>query len=222
MSKEKNQIKGIKYIFVAVAIIVIFTLIVFIVMFKPFSMIPSKKDINSKVTDVISVNNEIVSYKYNNYLFEKKEGVWYNQVQRGAQPFIIAYTYGPLYVENMSIEFLPNDFERLTGPGKKVYLSFDHDSTNASYIATSAINLINNLKTVWGVSSQRACMKNSTNCAGAQIINCDNTKDSVVIQFIDSEKTSVTYKDNCLTIKSSRDNYIKSTERIILDWYKII
>lgn len=221
--KTKKQTKGIQYIFIALGIIILMTTLVFFIKYNPINN--AKKEINipdNNITDVITQNGEIISYKYNNYQFEKNQGVWYNQVQMGTQPFIIAYNYGPINVQNLSISFLPNDFQKLTKSGKKIYVTFDHDSSNAPYIATSAINIINNLRTVWGVQSQRACLTNSTNCAGAPVITCENRKENVVIQFIDSENTNIEYKDNCLTIKSSKDDYIKATERIILNWYKIM
>lgn len=219
MKKKSNSNKK---VIIWTAIILIIAIGAGLLIYKNLNKNIEVKKQNSNITDIITQNGEMVSYKYNNFLFEKKDGVWYTQIQNGKQPFIIAFIYGPIGVENITINFLPNDFQKYTTPRKKVYIAFDHDSSNASYIATSAINIINNLKTVYGVSSQRACLKNSTNCAGAPVINCENTNSSVVIQFIDSDKTDVTYKDNCLTIKSSKEGYIKASEKIVLNWYKIV
>lgn len=215
---KKKELKKI-IIWTIIALIIILTIGIFI--YKTYFKTEVKKE-SSNITDIITSNGEMVSYKYNNYLFEKKDGVWYTQIQKGKQPFVIAFIYGPINVENLTINFELNDFQKYTTPGRKVYVTFDHDSTNASYIATAAINIINNLKTVYGVNSQRACMRNSTNCAGAPIITCENTNNTVVIQFVDSVKTDITYKDNCLTIKSSKEGYIKAAEKIVLNWYKIL
>lgn len=224
MKKEK-KIEGAKYIFIALGIIIIISLIAAFPLIKTkfftTKEIPKSDLYGANITNVITQNGEIVSYKFNNFLFEKQDNIWYTQVQQGSQVYTISFTYGPINLENISIIFNPNDFQKLTTSGSKVYVTFDHDSANASYIATSAINIINNLKTVYGVKVQRACLTNTTTCVDAPVITCDNT-DKAVIQFIDSETNSIEYKDNCLTIKSSGKDYIKSGEKIILNWYKIV
>lgn len=186
----------------------------------------SKKNISpykGNVTDIIEVNGDIVSYKYNNFQFEKRDNMWLTQIQMGKQPYIITLTYGPIYIENVSMEFKENYFPALTKPGRKVYVTFDHDSSDASYIATSSINLITNLKTVYGVNVERGCLKNSTNCAGAPIVTCENSPNNAVIQFIEDDKiTHALYDGNCLTIWASKDNFIRATEKIILNWYGVI
>ncbi len=181
----------------------------------------NKQAYKGNVTDIVMQNGEIVSYKYNNFQFVKKDNSWYTQIQKGSQPYIIGFTYGPINLEDININFNDNYFPALTTPGSKVYLTFDHDSTNGSYIATAAINLITNMKTVYGINASRACLKNSTSCAGAPIVNCASKPNNAVIEFLESNETSVTYAANCLTIRGQKDDFIRETEKIILNWYGI-
>ena len=125
-------------------------------------------------------------------------------------------------MENISLVFKDNYFEQMTRPKSWVYVTFDHDSTNASYIATSAINLITNLKTVYSVDVSRACLTNSSNCGDVPIITCENHPDNVVISFVESKVPYAVYDLNCLTIYGKNDDFIRTTEKIILNWYKIV
>ncbi len=235
-SKDKNYL-GIVY---AVALVLVMTSVVFFLMFKNsnnmnnnfvnniITSITTNNNYNKEiishkgnVTDVIIRNGEIVSYKYNNFQFEKNNNVWTTEIQFGEQPYYITFSYGPIEVENISIVFNSNYFQKIATPKHKVYVTFDHDTTNASYIATSAVNLITNLKTVYGLNISRACLKNSTNCAGAPIITCQSNPNNAVIQFIESETPYAVYDKNCLTIYGSNTEFIKTTEKVILSWYKI-
>ena len=177
---------------------------------------------NPLVSDIVYLDDKIVSYKYNNFQFENNNGIWNTEIEKGKQPYIISFTYGPLNVSHIFIEYAENSFPMLTKPGKNVYVTFDHTSNQTSYIATSSINLIANMKTVWGLNLKRACTVNSTECQDAPVITCESRPNNAVIQFFESDYTKVLYKDNCLSIWGNKREIIKATERIILDWYDIM
>jgi hypothetical protein len=186
------------------------------------NILPQKNQYTGNVTDIKTSGGEIIAYKYNNFQFEKNGGYWLTQIQRGAQPYIITFLYGPLNVENISLVFNDNYFEQMTRPRSHVYVTFDHESSNASYIATSAINIITNLNTVYYVNVTRGCLKNSSNCGEVPIVTCENHPHNAVIQFVESEVPYAVYNLNCLTIYGNNDNFIRTTEKIILNWYKIV
>lgn len=217
--KSKAGIKPSKRTLIIALSILIIVLLAAIIFLKSKDTAPKY---SANVTDPVEQNGELVAFKYNNFQFEKREGMWFTQIQQGSQPYIIAFLYGPINVENITIEYKENLFPALTTPKSKVYLTFDHDGTNSSYIATASINLITNMRTVYGIDAERACTKNSTNCAGAPVVTCESHKNNAVIQFIESKETRILYEDNCLTIWAERDNFIKAVEKIILDWYGVV
>jgi hypothetical protein len=224
MKKKKNRLKDLKtkrILFGIILGLIILSAIGFVFL-KDMLPIQEKNNYIGNVTDIIKVKENIISYKYNNFQFEKNNNMWVTEIQTGKQPYLITFVYGPVNVENISIIFKDNYFQSMTKPGSKVYIAFDHDTTNASYIATSSINLITNLKMVYGLNVSRACISNSSGCAGAPVVTCKSNPDNAVIQLIESNVNYVVYDENCLTIYGSKDGFIKATEKVILNWYGIL
>ncbi|MBR9690098.1 hypothetical protein GOV08_00245 [Candidatus Woesearchaeota archaeon] len=181
-------------------------------------------ELSSNVTDFVTVDGEIVAYTYNNFDFVKKDGAWYTEVQPELinEPYIVPFRYGPIEVEDIEIEFLPNDFARYTKPFSKVYITFDHNSSGGSYIVVAAINLVSNMKGGWLVNSSRACIEESVLCENVPVVTCDSHPKNAVIQLIEDEETKILYEDNCLTIWASKNDFIRAAEKIILNWYGIM
>ena len=218
--KQKMTGKSRKYLFPAIVL----AIIIIGILAAVFILKSTDEDTApySNVTDIVKNGGEIVSYRYNNFDFAKKDGIWYTEIQEGGKPYIIAFKYGPLGLENLKIEYKENLFPALTTPLSRVYLTFDHDTTQASYIATAAINMISNMKTVWSLKPARACLVNSTSCKGAPVVTCKSSPDNAVIQFIESNTTKVLYEGNCLTIEAEGNDFIRAADKVILDWYGIV
>lgn len=189
---------------------------------KPNNNVNDPYSNNPNVTDIIRDNNEVIAYKYNNFEFAKDNGIWYTQVEKHNTPYVIAFKYDPVNLEDIKIQYEENLFPILTKPYSKVYVTFDHDTSQAPYIATSSINLISNMKSVWYINVSRACSINSSSCIGVDVVTCDSAPNNAVIEYVESNVTSIKYFDNCLRIEASYDEFIRAADKIILDWYDII
>jgi len=149
---------------------------------------------------------------------EKKvyNGITFYRTENGWQPkkMDIVTSYLPQDVENITIDgnIKLNDFSGV------VYVNaLGNADLNA------ANELIRTLKVNKATLSCSPKNENESFCAELPIKSCDDAASgSGVIIFENSNETSVSYDNYCLTIKTDSENTLKVVDRIIFGLYGII
>ncbi len=165
---------------------------------------------------------ELQQIEYNGFIFTNQSNVWLTQIQINNQLYNLMFKYPPAEVEDIKINYLPNNFTKLTQQHNHIYITFDPEDENLGYIAVSAADLSRALRRVYGLTPIPACTKNVTSgCAKAAIQTCNTTERPVI--YIDNNPVQdITYKGNCLIIQGEKEDLTKAVEKVILNWYKII
>lgn len=160
--------------------------------------------------------------EFHGFLFENKSGIWMTQMQVKDNLYDLMFKYNPYDVEDIYIDYLPNNFSKLTEIHNFIYITFDPEDENMAYIALAATDLTRALTRVYRINPIAACTKNVTEaCAKVPIHTCDTTKRPVIL-LDDDPVQSITYSKNCLTITGEKDELLKAVQRVLFEWYKII
>jgi hypothetical protein len=164
---------------------------------------------------------EEVNTTYNGFNFNLMDGVWITEWQGRNALYKIAFRYHPKDLENVSIVYKNKSrWNVLLGTPPKVYLTLNA-TNNASlgYVTFAGIEVTRLL-----VQFMRANV--SIRCTGIQeqlcpteneVVVCDSSKDrDKAIVFIDyTNKTEVVIDDNCVILRGTDENLIRSEERFL-------
>jgi hypothetical protein len=160
--------------------------------------------------------------EYNGFTFVNVSNIWITHMEFNGRDYQLMFKYPPNEVEDIPITYKLNWFTKLTSERKQIYITFDPEDDNLGYIALVATDLSRALSRVYNLQPIAACTKNITEaCSDRPIKTCDNTS-MPVIYLNDDPNTSIIYSENCLTISGEKENIVKATEKVILNWYKII
>jgi hypothetical protein len=157
---------------------------------------------------------------YNNYEFQKKDGMWHTTWQNNKQTYDIGMRFNPLEVENVSVSGtgLNKTFQQ-----QPFYITFDPDDngTNFKYLGVAVGELGLNLVRGLGAQIQSACTKNlSGACDGHPIVTCAD--DKAVIYLHTSNETKARLMGNCLTLQGQELDLIKAVDRVLYHFYRIM
>ncbi len=157
--------------------------------------------------------------KYNGFLFEYGGGLWNTQWQQEGQLYNLRLHYHPGQVDNISI----SGGEDWNASGK-LYITFDPEGKNLSYVALSAAELSLSLYNALGVEPAAACTRNVTDaCFSRPIVSCENPPDgSSVIYLKDSGEAGIILDRQCAIIQGTGSELVRASERAIYQWYGII
>jgi len=160
---------------------------------------------------------------YNGFVFTKLgDNMWSSRVEVNGNLYEALFKYNPKEVENITVNYLLNNFTEITKQQNKVYISFDPESPNLAYIGLASADMSNVLSKVYNIQAIAACSRNITaSCAERPIQNCSTTS-RVVISIKDDPVQNITYSENCLTIQGNKDDLLKASTRVIMEWYGII
>jgi hypothetical protein len=148
--------------------------------------------------------------------------MWFFEWQDGGKLFSVPLRFSPYDVENITIEGELNEsFNR-----NDVYVTFDPDSDDMTYLALGATELAVNMARAIDVRPIAACTKNSTGeeefdfCFGRPIIGCSAGKS--VIYLKTSEKTRLVLLGECIVIEGRGFELLRAIDRLLYQWYGII
>ena len=156
-----------------------------------------------------SLGGETAKTKYNGFSFIQTDQGW------------------QLKDTGLLTKFLPNDIENISSPA----ISGADFKKNVYFVAMSnseqlAANELNSAFYNSIVKSQLACPEKYANesfCSTLPIKNCENDSSSdLIVQIEEQENQSISYRGNCLMIKGSGDDLLKSADKLIFSAYGII
>jgi hypothetical protein len=157
-----------------------------------------------------------VDYSY--FTFEEIGGLWQTTVQLDKQAYQATFRYNPTQVQDVTIMGNFSGFRKLP-----IYITFDPeaDKDEYKYLALAASELTLNIVRALNFTVEAACTKNITDaCADRPIITCKD--DASVIYLIPKAPTQITLDGHCVILSGSGFELLKSIDRILFQWYKIM
>jgi len=172
-----------------------------------------------KILDMVTPDPYETVY-YNNFKFEKIDGLWYTQWQKGDNLYTIPLRYNPYEVEDVPIVGeLTDEFNQ-----PEVYIAFDPTQGNFSILSIAAAELSLNLYKALLVQPIAACSVNDTDtCIDRPVIstNCtENDKPGIFIR--DIGKPAILLEGKCIYLGGEGFDLLKSVDRLLYQWYGII
>ncbi len=160
------------------------------------------------------------AYMYNGFSFVNIGGTWFVKVQKKGTNtvFDVPLHYGAYDVINVTKTGSIDDrFEQ-----SRVYITFDPDEPDLTYVALSAGELSLNIAQAMDVTPISACTKNITlSCKDRPIVTCESTNESV-IYLKQSDETSLNLKGNCVVVSGRGKELVRAADKLILGLYGIL
>jgi len=154
---------------------------------------------------------------YNGFKFEHIEGMWYTKWQKGSTIYSVPLRFNPEQVQDVKIlGSLDQSFNR-----PQMYISFDPSKGNFSVIALAAGELSLSMVRALGVTPIAACRVNHSACMDRPIITCP-TPNATVIMLENEGDPAIWLKGDCVSIRGSGLDLVKSVDRLLYSWYGII
>ncbi len=158
-----------------------------------------------------------VSYNY--FTFEEVGGLWQTNIQLGGQLYEALFRFNPEQVQDVYVSGNFSGFRN-----QPVYITFDPDSDDEQfkYLALAASELSLHLVRALNVTIEAACTKNITDvCADRAIVTCADA-DKSVMYLVALSPTQITLGNSCVTLNGEGMELLKSVDRLLFQWYKII
>ncbi|MEM3154439.1 MAG: hypothetical protein QW165_02610 [Candidatus Woesearchaeota archaeon] len=156
--------------------------------------------------------------EYNYFVFEEIGGFWESNIEINGKLYRGSFRFNPFQVEDVVVSGSFSGFK--TEP---IYITFDPeaDSDEYKYLALAASELTLNIVRALNFTVEAACTKNVTDaCANRTIITCaDNAS---VIYLVPKAPTQVTLDGDCITLSGHELELLKSVDRVLFQWYKIM
>ncbi len=160
-------------------------------------------------------NNAI---KYNNFEFYQTDIGWGVDWQNSDQIYKLQFRNLPSEVETVPmVGKLNDDFFK-----GYLYITFDpkEDGLQNLTLATGELSL--NLARGLDYNLIASCTSsNNSACADRPVVSCKNTSQPI-IYLVEKSPTLVNLSGNCITLQGEGKDLIKSVDKLLYVWYRII
>ena len=156
--------------------------------------------------------------EYNYFTFEELGGLWETNIELRDQTYRAAFRFNPTQVEDVTVVGGFTGFKKTP-----IYITFDPeaDKEEYKYLALAASELTLNVVRALNFTVEAACTKNLTEaCANRPIVTCQDN--ASVIYLVPKAPTQVTLDGDCMTLSGHEFDLLKSVDRILFQWYKIM
>lgn len=134
------------------------------------------------------------SVNYNGFKFKRTQTGWETKIQGNN----VQFHYHPTELENINLN---STITETIKDKKMLYLTFDPDAEEISFIDLARFDIVNTLFNNLDIYAESATTKNST--YGFSIINCSDATSSVpVLMLTKSNLTEFDKQDNCILLKA--------------------
>ena len=216
--QTQTEAKSSKPLYIAIGVILLCFAVLFAIRFirSPTAEVITIDELHEK-----NIKGEIsdINYVYNGFSFVFADGLWYTQVQKKDTIWDVPLHFGPKHVGNISIiGKLNNNFGY---NNDTVYITFDPTGEDLQYIALASAELSLSLTKGFGITPIAACSENKTEvCSQRPIKTCEDKEDIIYIRQANEAKVEL--NGNCIVIQGDDWEIVKSADRLLLKWYKII
>ncbi len=159
------------------------------------------------------------SIEYNHFEFYHIGGLWETAIQLDTQVYDAIFRFNPDQVQDVAVKGTLGDF------GQPVYITFDpvQNDTNAyKYLALASSELSLHIIRALEKEVIAACTNNETDaCIERPIVTCDDTDKNVIYLKTDAPPR-ITLDGTCITLQGKDMDLLKSADRLLFQWYKIM
>jgi hypothetical protein len=163
---------------------------------------------------------EYPTVTYNGFEFTQIANTWYTQWQNEEKLVAISARYNPYEVENVTLlGELDEGFKQ-----SDVYITFDpySEQEDFKYLALAAADLSQSIDKAFSKKVIPACTReHNETCENVSIVTCEDA-DKAVIHLIAEEPTQIVLKGNCIELWGEELELIRSVDKLLYIWYKII
>jgi hypothetical protein len=157
-------------------------------------------------------------YLYNGYSFINADGLWWTEVESNNRLIKTALHFGPKDVEHIIVS---GNLEPEFNQGETVYITIDPNVVD-KYYSLSVSELSFNVAQGIGRIPEGSCTKEGYGCENRTIISCEDPQGKPVIEFALEEEAKVTLHDSCIKVQGSGYEIVKSVDRLLYRWYKVM
>ncbi len=162
------------------------------------------------------------SLNYNGFTFNKIRGSWHTQWQDHEKNiFTPGFRYNPKEVEDVpTLGTLNSSFSE----NEVIYLTFEPNASQEEikYVALGTTELLLSLMGPLKQNVITGCANDQSDaCINRSIVTCDD-KDKSVIFIKAQSPTGIVLDNNCVIIQGEGFDLVKSVDRLLFQWYKII
>ncbi|MBI5065240.1 hypothetical protein HZA97_03290 [Candidatus Woesearchaeota archaeon] len=161
---------------------------------------------------------EQVTYNYFNFI--KKDTHWMTDWQSKQGIFELGFRFNPFEAESVQ---LTGQLNSSFNDRDVIYVTFDPlaDSKQFKYVALGSGELLLILKRALNKNVEMACTQQDNDaCVGRPIINCDPEKSVILLK--PNAPTKLVLEDSCIIIQGEGFELLKSIDRILYQWLKIM
>jgi len=162
---------------------------------------------------------ELNTLDYNYFEFVEIGGLWNTDIDLGGTLYEATFRYNPEQVEDVYITGTLTNYNKAP-----VYITFDPDADEDAfkYLALATTELSLHMVRALNISIEAACTKNETDaCIDRPIVTCDDP-DKTVVYLQAEPPTQITLGDGCVTLSGEGLDLLKSVDRMLYQWYKIM
>lgn len=163
---------------------------------------------------------EYPTVTYNGFEFTEIADTWYTQWQNEEKLVAVSARYNPYEVENVTVlGELNKGFTQ-----SNIYVTFDpySEQEDFKYLALAAADLSQSITKAFSKKVIPACTReHDETCDNISIVTCEDT-DKAVIHLIAEEPTQIVLKGNCIELWGENFEIIRSVDKLLYLWYKII
>ena len=163
---------------------------------------------------------QIQSYSYNNFIFTNVTGLWYTEILKAGtnDVYKVPLHFGPRDLQDISIEGDVNSFKNNT----KVYITFEPNGTDFSFIALAASELSINLAQTLNITPVAACTNNESDaCQGRPAVNCKEYGEPAIYLRYDNQ-TRIHVENNCIFLEGQGVEVVRAADRLLLKWFSVM
>lgn len=156
--------------------------------------------------------------EYNYFVFEEIAGLWQTSLVQNGKSYFAIFRFNPEQTEDVYITGNFSGFKK-----SPIYLTFDPNASSEEFkylaLATSELSL--HLIRGLNLEVEAACTADETPaCEDRPIITCDSNES--VIYLVPKMPTQITLKGSCVTLSGDKLDLLKSVDRILFQWYRIV
>ncbi|TAL58087.1 MAG: hypothetical protein EPN86_00795 [Nanoarchaeota archaeon] len=157
---------------------------------------------------------------YNNFYFvrDTTNNFWGTQWQNNGRLYELQFRYLPNETLDVPIDGQINQsFFNST-----IYITFNPSQSNLQNMTLAVGELSLNLARGLDYDIAAACTQNATGCENRPIVTCEKNQTVPVIYLVEKEQTKVTLSGNCMVLQGQGRELLRSVDRILYVWYKIV
>ncbi len=156
--------------------------------------------------------------EYGYFTFEEIGGLWQTEIQLDNQLYAAMFRFNPNQVLDVEIS---GDFSGFKS--EPIYITFDPEvpEDDFKYLALASSELSLNLVRALNFTVEGACTKNLTEaCFNRSIVDCNSNKS--VVYLSTNPPPQILLKGSCVTVQGEGIDLLKSVDRLLFQWYKIM